>query len=228
RGSSDDIRGAFTDLNTKLSDAIRDARETIKTESAKLRQEQSDEADKIAEINQKKYKHEADRVAAIQAVHQQYADTIKKSEELIAENQNVLDRSIAARATLTKSLQDEKKELITLANDYDRVANKLKDANKNLDDLQKQRSDFISGLKEQYAAPPDISDPMTQQIADAKDKIKDAKANLAEAKNAVEPDMAAIDQAQKAVLDAQSAFDDLVAGKVLNAKGTGVDLLATY
>jgi len=228
RGSSDDIRGAFTDLNTKLSDAMRDARETIKTESEKLQQAQSDEADKIAEINKKKYKHEADRVAAIQAVHQQYADTIKKSEELIAENQSVLDRSAAARTTLTKSLQDEKRELIGLANEYDRTATKLESANKKLEDLRKQRSDFISSTEEQYAAAPDISDPMTKEIKDARDKINSAKEALKEAKGAVEPDMAAIDAAHVAVLDAQQQFDDLVAGKVLNAKGTGVDLLATY
>jgi tape measure domain-containing protein len=228
RGSSDDIRGAFTDLNTKLSDAIRDARETIKTESAKLRQEQSDEADKIHEINQKKYKHEAERVAAIEAVHKQYADTIQRSEELIAQNQNVLDRSAAARTTLTKSLQDEKRELIGLANEYDRIGNKLDDANKHLTDLRKQRTDFISSTEEQYAAAPDISDPMTKEIADAKGKIADAKAALKEAKSAIEPDTQAIASAQAAVLDAQQQFDDLVAGKVLNAKGTGVDLLATY
>jgi tape measure domain-containing protein len=228
RGSSDDIRGAFTDLNTKLSDAMRDARETIKSESEKLRQAQSDEADKIHEINQKKYKHEAERVAAIQAVHQQYADTIRKSEELIAENQNVLDRSAAARTTLTKSLQDEKRELVGLANEYDRTANKLQDANKSLEDLRKQRSDFIASTKEQYAASPDLSDPMTKEIADARGKISDAKKAVRDAKDAIEPDTQAIATAQAAVLDAQQQFDDLVAGKVLNAKGTSVDLLATY
>jgi predicted nucleic acid-binding Zn-ribbon protein len=228
RGSSDDIRGAFTDLNTKLSDAMRDARETIKSETERLRQAQSDEADKIAEINKKKYKHEADRVAAIQAIHKEYADTIKKSEELIAENQNVLDRSAAARTTLTKSLQDEKRELIGLANEYDRIGNKLEEANKHLEDLRKQRADFITSTKEQYAAAPDISDPMTKEIADARGKISDAKKALADAKGAVEPDVQAIASAQAAVLDAQAQFDDLVAGKVLNAKGTGVDLLATY
>jgi tape measure domain-containing protein len=228
RGSSDDIRGAFTDLNTKLSDAMRDARETIKSESEKLQQAQSDEADKIHEINQKKYKHEAERVAAIQAVHQQYADTIRKSEELIAENQNVLDRSAAARTTLTKSLQDEKRELVGLANEYDRTANKLQDANKSLEDLRKQRSDFIASTKEQYAASPDLSDPMTKEIADARGKISDAKKAVRDAKDAIEPDTQAIATAQAAVLDAQQQFDDLVAGKVLNAKGTSVDLLATY
>jgi tape measure domain-containing protein len=228
RGSSDDIRGAFTDLNTKLSDAMRDARETIKSETEKLRQAQSDEADKIAEINKKKYKNEADRVAAIQAVHKEYADTIKKSEELIAENQSVLDHSAAARTTLTKSLQDEKRELIGLANEYDRIGNKLEEANKHLEDLRKQRADFITSTKEQYAAAPDISDPMTKEIADARGKISDAKKALADAKGAVEPDVQAIASAQSAVLDAQAQFDDLVAGKVLNAKGTSVDLLATY
>jgi tape measure domain-containing protein len=228
RGSADDIRGAFTDLNTKLSDAIRDARETIKNESEKLRQAQSDEADKIHEINQKKYKHEADRVAAIQAVHKEYADTIKRSEELIAENQNVLDRSVAARTVLTKNLQDEKRELVGLANEYDGIAKRLDAANKKLEDLRKQRRDFITSTEEQYAAAPDISDPMTKEIADAKGKISDAKQALKEAKDAIEPDTQAIASAQAAVLDAQQQFDDLVAGKVLNAKGTGVDLLATY
>jgi hypothetical protein len=53
--------------------------------------------------------------------------------------------------------------------------------------------------------------------------------NLCEdAQDAIEPDTQAIATAQAAVLDAQQQFDDLVAGKVLNAKGTGVDLLATY
>jgi hypothetical protein len=180
------------------------------------------------QINQKKYKHEAERVAAIQAVHQQYADTIRKSEELIAENQNVLDRSAAARTTLTKSLQDEKRELVGLANEYDRTANKLQDANKSLEDLRKQRSDFIASTKEQYAASPDLSDPMTKEIADARGKISDAKKAVRDAKDAIEPDTQAIATAQAAVLDAQQQFDDLVAGKVLNAKGTSVDLLATY
>jgi tape measure domain-containing protein len=221
RGSSDDIQSAFTDLNTKLQDAIHSAHDVIVSENQKLADAHKEEADKIKAINDKKYKDEKDRVAAIAAVHEEYANTVSKINKTIEEQQAISKRAQATHSVLVKNLQDEKSQLMKLADEYAGVHDRLKQAKDDLTALKTK-------LQDQYGALPEIPDTMVTEIADAKKKIADANTKLNEAVSAEVPDTQAVADAQAAVVDAQAQFDSLVAGKVLNAEGTAVDQLATY
>jgi hypothetical protein len=130
RQSSDDIREAFADMNAKLTDAMVTARETIAKEQEKL--------DKL------------------RAAKKPDEAAIKKSQEVIKQNEDLLARSRAGHIALTKALRDEKAELIGLANDYERVGEKLKNAEKALGEARRTRDDAIAGFEQQYSQLPDI------------------------------------------------------------------------
>ena len=130
RQSSDDIREAFADMNDKLTDAMITARETIAKEQEKI--------DKLREAKK------PDEAA------------IRKSQEIIKQNEALLARSKAGHIALTKALRDEKAELIKLADDYERVGIKLKNAEKALVDARRVRDDAIAGFEQQYSQLPEI------------------------------------------------------------------------
>ena len=130
RGSSDDVKNAFADMNQKLLDTMHTSRQTIAEEQAKLKDLMS--------------KTKPD------------ASAIKEAQDIIKENEDILARSTAGHIALTKSLQDEKKELLGLVDDYNDISTKLKDAKQALADAQKTRADAIKSFSDQYSALPDI------------------------------------------------------------------------
>jgi tape measure domain-containing protein len=130
RGSADDIKSAFTELNGKLTDAMTASRETI-----------AKEQDKLDELRKAKKPD---------------AEAIKAAQKIIAENEALLARSTAGHIALTKTLKDEKAELTGLANDYEKVGEKLKKAQEVLAEATKTREDAIKGFTEQYSTLPDI------------------------------------------------------------------------
>jgi len=130
RGSSDDIRSAFTDLNNKLTEAMTTARETIASENEKLEK--------------------------LRASKKPDAEAIKKVQAVIAENEALLARSTAGHIALTKTLKDEKATLVGLAGDYEKIGEKLKNAKDVLADATRTRDEAIKGFADQYATLPDI------------------------------------------------------------------------
>jgi tape measure domain-containing protein len=130
RGSGDDIRSAFADLNEKLTDSMRTARETIATEQDKL--------NKLREANKPD------------------AEAIKEAQKTIDENQSILERSIAGHNTLVKTLRDERRELLDLAGDYEKIGEKLKDAQGVLADAIATRDEAVKDFTNKYSTLPDI------------------------------------------------------------------------
>ena len=202
RGSAEDIKGAFAELNEKLTDQMATSREIIAKEQEKL-----EELRKAKKPDPKE---------------------IKETQAVIKENQDLLARSTAGHILLTKALKDEKKELISLANDYEKIGTKLEEAKTALADLRQQRVDYQQSLVDQYAAAPDISGTMVEEIASARGAIAQEQAKLNEELAKSEQDPEQIAAAQASVISAQLAFDKMIAGKTLNAEGTAVDQLATY
>jgi hypothetical protein len=131
RGSQEDIRSAFAELNQMLTEAMATARQTI-----------AQEEDKLRELRKAK-KPDAEAIAAAQ--------------KTIAQNEALLARSRAGHIALTKALRDEKAELIKLANDYAKVSEKLEAARQVLEDAIRTRDEATQGYKDQYSTLPEIS-----------------------------------------------------------------------
>ena len=128
--TSNDIKSVWTELNNKLIESSRAARETI-----------AEEEKKLAELRDAK-KPDAKAIAEVQKV--------------IEENQRLLAQSTAGHKLLTGALKDEKAELIKLSDDYVSVSNKLNAAKDVLANAIKTRDDAIKGWQDQYATLPDI------------------------------------------------------------------------
>jgi hypothetical protein len=130
RGSADDVKSAFKDMNDLLLKSMADSRETIKEEQDKLK--------KLRESSKPD------------------ASAIKEAQALVKENEDVLRRATAGHIELVKRLQDEKKELIGLTNDYDKISEKLKLAKDALEAATKTRDEAVKSFSDQYSTLPDI------------------------------------------------------------------------
>jgi tape measure domain-containing protein len=156
KGSSDQIKGAFTDLNNKLVDGMREARATAASEEDKLAELLKEKHEKIREINATKFKKEGEKAKALAEVNKQYADAIAESQKAIKDSEALLARTTAGHVFLTKSLRDTKNALVGLANDYQKVGEKLEKARDILKEATNARDTAIKGYAESYGALPDI------------------------------------------------------------------------
>jgi hypothetical protein len=230
KGSQDDIRKAFEDLNNKLTDAMVTARETIKSEQDKINQLRQDAAEQQAKLDKLRAEKKPD-VDAIKSALADLRDTeasIKEIQAVIKVNEDLLERTTDGHNALIQTLKDEKRELVILAGDYDRISEKLKDAQKALEDIRKARADAISSTTAQYAALPTLDETTPEQITAARKNITDAKKELTAALAEKERDQDKITQAQLGVSTAQEELKKLLAGKALDSAGNSVDQLATY
>ena len=156
RGSQDDIRDVFTELNSKLTEAMRKARETIASEESKL-----------TELRKAK-KQDTEAIAAAQKA-------IKESEDL-------LKKSTATRQALLNTLKNEKTELISLTKQYEEIGEKIKLATEALENARQLRDDAAKKYTDQYSALPDI--PTTDADGNPIDQLQaymDALANQTQA-----------------------------------------------
>lgn len=207
RGSGDDIRGAFADLNSKLTDAMRTARETIASEQQKLDAERK--------------QHKPDKTA------------MEEARKAIAENQAILERSRATHALLIKGLSDEKGKLLGLAKNFAEVADKLQAARDALDQAKQTRDDAIKGFKDQYSTLPDVV--TTDAEGNAIDQLATYEDALKHQADAVAAYQTTLDQLRKLGLDdatyqkllAEGTADQQFASQLLSGGKTAVDGLNT-
>ena len=132
RDSKETINQVWKELDDKLLEAMKTARETIASENAKLKELR--EADK------------------------QDAEAIKAAQKTIAENQLVLQQSVAGHKALTQELKEEKAELIGLVTEYNALSERLKTARENLKALQQEKAAAIEGYAEKYSTMPAITE----------------------------------------------------------------------
>jgi hypothetical protein len=128
RGSNEDIKGAFADLNSKMLEGMKSLREQIASDQA--------------EVN--KLRGGGDSAALTAAQKSLEAD------------QNALERLIAAHGTLVNNLSDEKQHLLKLGVEYGTATENLKKAKDVLLEAMKTRDDAIKTFTEQYSTLPDI------------------------------------------------------------------------
>ena len=230
RGSQDDIRGAFTDMNNKLTDAMTTARDTIKSEQDKLDAAITDTFEKEAKLAKLRAEAKPDAEAIKNALNdlKDSQATIREIQGVLAENEDVLNRTTAGHIALTSTLKDEKKTLLDLAGDYETISKKLEDAQKVLDDLVQSRKDIIASTTATYATSPELDTTSAEDIAKARKDIADAIAKRNELQKASTKDQKAITSAQADVATAQANLAELLKGKTLDSAGNSVDQLATY
>jgi hypothetical protein len=147
RGSQSDIRSAFQELNDKLKDAMRTARQAIN--------------DNQRQLDEERAKAKPD------------AEVIKAAEAAIAQNELILRKTTAAHNELTKALDDEKKHLLGLKGDYDDITKKLESARQTLDQAKKARTEAKQSLTEKFDTTPTVDDTSKTKVADYIKALKD-------------------------------------------------------
>jgi tape measure domain-containing protein len=203
RGSSEDIKGAFAELNNKLTDQMVKSREIIASEQDKL--------DKL------------------RASKKPDAAAIKEAQKTIAENEALLAKSTAGHIALTKSLSDEKATLIGLTNDYQAIGEKLKAAQDALDSARKTRDEAVKGFQDQYATLPDIT--KTDAEGNSIDQLAAYEDALKHQTDAVSAYQATLQQLRKLGLDdatyekllREGTADQQFATQLLSGGKTAVD-----
>jgi phage-related protein len=130
RGSQDDIRSVFAELNQKLTEAMVKARETIASEE-----------DKLTELRKAKKPD---------------LDAIQAAQKVISENELILKRSMETRKALVGSLKGEKDELIGLIGQYDQMNTRIQAAQDKLASLKQDKAAFQQSLTDQFSTLPEI------------------------------------------------------------------------
>jgi tape measure domain-containing protein len=147
RGSQDDIRAAFKDLNDKLKDSINTQKQTIADEQGKL--------DDL--LNAKKPDLKA--IAAAQ-------DALAKDKDLLAQERS-------AREELISGLDAQKKKLLGLKSDYDTITKQLDDAKQALDQAEQARAQAKQGIVDKYDTTPTVDDDSKTKVADYVKALQD-------------------------------------------------------
>jgi tape measure domain-containing protein len=133
KGTADDIRQAFSEMNAKISDAIANVRQTIASEQAKINEER------------KKQKKERDPGA------------IRESQQIITQSRIELAKLTAGHNALTGALVKQKNELIGRAKDHAALTDKIETEKQKLEDLVRVRDDAFASYKDQYSELPDVT-----------------------------------------------------------------------
>jgi tape measure domain-containing protein len=195
RGDSDEIKKSFQDMNNKLLDSMRSAREEIVSEQKKLEEAEKTHRENLAKLRaaQAAKKPNADDIKQIKEDVKESAAAISEIQKVIDQNQDLLARSNAGHIALTKSLRDEKTELLDLAGNYEVIGEKLKKAQGILAEAQKTRDEAVKSFTEQYSTLPEI---VTE---DAEGHAVDQLATY----------MGALDNQAKAVTAYQSTLEQL-------------------
>lgn len=208
RGSQDDIRAAFAELNQKLTEAISTARQTIISEQAKLNE--------------------------LQKANKPDMKAMAETQKIIDENEKILARSLATRKILNTALKDEKLELRQLSAEYDRNNQKIEKARQLLQDLIAEKKAFIESTTDQYSELPQIQttdaegNALTpeQQVANYLEALKTQAAAVATYKTTLEQlRKLGLDDATYEKLLSEGTADQAFANQLLAGGKTAVEAL---
>jgi hypothetical protein len=139
-GSAADIRSAFANMRSKISEDIKSTRDAIKEDTAQL-----------AELAKEPGKNAAE---------------IRELQASLKANRADLDRLIGARRVLVDGLKDEKLQLIGLSKEYNKTTEQLDKAKQALDEATRARDEARKSYTDQYSQLPDIDKLMSEALAD--------------------------------------------------------------
>jgi hypothetical protein len=168
RGSADDVRSAFDSMNSSLIDKIRDLRGQVSDGNSKLEDLQKQHSDKLNEIAKLRSEKKPDESAINDAVKasQDLENQINNESAAVRQNSSDLAKARDLRKLVTQSMDEEKKRLIGLKNDYDAISKQLEAASAALTQAQQDRANAQSKYTSEFDVLPDVdklvSDALTQ------------------------------------------------------------------
>lgn len=150
-GSRDDVNKAFVDLREMLREATRSAIEDAERAEAKLKR--------------------------LTSAREKDAAAIKKATAELAQANKEAKLSSAAYTELTKKLNDERLALGKLANQYEVLSERIKNAQNTLADAKRTRDDYYKSIKDQYSSLPEIEadTKLDDYFANLEKKIEETK-----------------------------------------------------
>lgn len=137
RGHSDDVKKAFTDMRDMIKSAISAANSDIKSAQNKLK--------KLKKARRTKKNKSA----------------IKAATKELKAAENLKKKATAASNEMTKKLTDDRDKLAKLADTYDQLGEKLKDAQDKLKDATKVRDDAFDSYNDQYKKVIDVKEDVS-------------------------------------------------------------------
>jgi hypothetical protein len=151
-GSKAEVLAAFDSLKGKLKDVMQSAAKDVDEAEAKLKK-----------LNKAR-------------LVGNYA--IERAEAALAQARKEYKRSSAAYSELTKNLVDEKNALGKLASQYEKVTDRLKEAQSALADAKRTRDDYNKSITDQYSTLPDITGEtkLADYMSNLKKEIADTAA----------------------------------------------------
>jgi len=167
KGSSDDVKNAFSQLNEQLIDKIRDLRGQVEDGNKQLEDLQTQHAEKLAEIA--KMRAEGGKAGDIEQATKEANDLQKQIDAQTASldiNTAALKNSRNARVELNKGMDDEKRRLLGLKKDYDDITKQLETAQQALDDAIRARDDAKKSLTDKFDQTPTVDDNSTTKVQD--------------------------------------------------------------
>ncbi|MFL5660110.1 MAG: tape measure protein [Ktedonobacteraceae bacterium] len=138
-GSATDIRTAFSNLRTTLTDQIKSLRDTITTDKKQLSEE----------LAKRKQDQDPKLIADLQ-------NTIRSSTA-------DLSKMAAARNFLNNGLKNEKAQMIGLAKSYEKISSELSKAEETLKNLKTQRDEAAKGFTQKFSALPALDAGVTPE-----------------------------------------------------------------
>jgi hypothetical protein len=172
---------------------------------------------------------EQDKLDKLREAKKPDAAAIKEAQKTIAENQDLLARSTAGHIALVNTLKDEKATLIGLTNDYEKIGEKLKNAQDALKQAQQTRDQAVAGFRDQYSTLPDIT--TTDAEGNSIDQLAAYEDALRHQTDAVSAYQATLQQLRKLGLDdatyqkllKEGTADQQFATQLLSGGKTAVD-----
>jgi len=169
-GSQDDVKKSFNTMNDLLKEAMKAAEKDVGEHTKKLKdlneqkmKIQRDYSARVRAITSKD-KRDAQDARKLKDIQEELTVVRNKNREAIrletlALIQSTKERHLAgvAHRELTTKMNDEEKQLESLAIRYDRYTDQIKEADKALEDSIKTRDDYNASVTKQYSDMPDVS-----------------------------------------------------------------------
>jgi tape measure domain-containing protein len=228
RGSADDVRQAFAEMNQKMKDGLAQLRTDLAEEQNRNKELLDKKDEELAKIRERKFKDAGDRAKAIAAVQKEYKKALDESDAAIKNNQTSIKKLISVQKVLNKDMAANRALLIKHKNDLDKYNEQLKEALANMQRVLEERKAWKDEQAKDLSAPPEVSQPMVDEIKAARQKIAGEQKKLNDLLGAGTQDLEAIAEARTSLAEAEGEFKDLTKDKILTASGDQVDVVATY
>lgn len=175
-GSSDSVKSSLDKMRSLIKDSIEDTSGMITDAQKKLATAQKKllaDQDRLSKLRSEKKPNSADIKLAQDAIAEDKA-VVKRAQDALVQAKDLHLKSIDAQAAMTNGLAKQQTQLLKLGTQYDVVTEKLKTAQKALEDAIKAKDDAAASITSKFSVLPDIDDKTS--LGDYIGSIKEAAA----------------------------------------------------